>query len=117
MFPDQFLFGVEVLLNGLMAGVLYALVALVREVYLPRDCSNDPREIDCLSAPSLVGASHDFGELLAPSFQSGLERLLHKIACLRRVGVNAGVHRGLVPVFDATGGRIVFEFAERFNQI
>ena len=28
MFPDQFLFGVEVLLNGLMAGVLYALVAL-----------------------------------------------------------------------------------------
>jgi hypothetical protein len=27
MFPDQFLFGVEVLLNGLMAGVLYALVA------------------------------------------------------------------------------------------
>jgi branched-chain amino acid transport system permease protein len=28
MFPDQFLFGVEVMLNGLMAGVLYALVAL-----------------------------------------------------------------------------------------
>ena len=28
MFPDQFLFGVDVLLNGLMAGVLYALVAL-----------------------------------------------------------------------------------------
>ena len=26
--PDQFLFGVEVVLNGLMAGVLYALVAL-----------------------------------------------------------------------------------------
>jgi|TARA_B110000259_G_scaffold26651_1_gene27692 branched-chain amino acid transport system permease protein len=28
MLPDQFLFGVEVMLNGLMAGVLYALVAL-----------------------------------------------------------------------------------------
>jgi branched-chain amino acid transport system permease protein len=28
MFPDQFLFAVEVMLNGLMAGVLYALVAL-----------------------------------------------------------------------------------------
>ena len=28
MFPYQFLFGVEVMLNGLMAGVLYALVAL-----------------------------------------------------------------------------------------
>ncbi len=28
MFPDQFLFGVEVMVNGLMAGVLYALVAL-----------------------------------------------------------------------------------------
>ena len=28
MFPDQFLFGVEVMLNGLMAGVLYSLVAL-----------------------------------------------------------------------------------------
>ena len=28
MFPEQFLFGVEVMLNGLMAGVLYALVAL-----------------------------------------------------------------------------------------
>ena len=26
--PDQFLYGVEVVLNGLMAGVLYALVAL-----------------------------------------------------------------------------------------
>ena len=28
MFPTEFLYGVEVLLNGLMAGVLYALVAL-----------------------------------------------------------------------------------------
>ena len=28
MFPDQFLFAIEVMLNGLMAGVLYALVAL-----------------------------------------------------------------------------------------
>ena len=28
MLPDQFLFAVEVMLNGLMAGVLYALVAL-----------------------------------------------------------------------------------------
>ena len=28
MLPDHFLFGVEVMLNGLMAGVLYALVAL-----------------------------------------------------------------------------------------
>ena len=28
MLPDQFLFGVEVMLNGLMAGLLYALVAL-----------------------------------------------------------------------------------------
>ncbi len=26
--PDQLLFGMEVFLNGLMAGVLYALVAL-----------------------------------------------------------------------------------------
>jgi hypothetical protein len=51
-------------------------VALVRQVCMPRDYRDDNRENNGLSDAS-ARASHDFGELLAPSFQSGLKRLLH----------------------------------------
>jgi len=56
--------------------ILYALVALVRQVCMPLDYRDDNRENNGLSDAS-ARASHDFGQLLTPSFQSGLKRLLH----------------------------------------
>ena len=49
---------------------------MVCQVCMPRDYRDDNRKNDGLIDTS-ARASHDFGELLAPSFQSGLKRLLH----------------------------------------
>ena len=96
--------------------ILHALVALVCSFYLSRNYRDDSREIDSLS-PSLGGAAHNRSELLAPTFQSGLKRFLHKITSLRSVSVDAGVNCSFVPVLNATGSRVGFEIAERFDQI